>query len=238
LNHQSKIYTNKRDSVGIPWAGVCTILTLTLNDSTQNQDVLNGIEEISTIVGKYIAIEDVYVQSCEVSPGSESNVAFEKCIINVYSSVLLFQVKAALHFHRPTMARTASNIVKSVNWMELLLKIKKCDAECLAMASLAGTSNMTSGISSINENILDIQRKWKEIEDISAIVKKLEAGWEKKQKDIKAMIEWISDVQVGIEHERARASLGERYWNSGKWFLNGPDFRSWTAETRKSSRTS
>ncbi|KAN0120216.1 hypothetical protein V8E51_002424 [Hyaloscypha variabilis] len=220
--------------VGIPWAGVCAILTLILNDSTQHQDVLNGIEDISTIVGKYIAIEDVYVQSCEVSPGSESNIAFEKCITNVYSSVLLFQIKAALHFHKPAMARTVSNIVKSVDWTELLSKIKKCDAECLAMASMAGTSNTTSGISSINENILDIQQKWKEIEDIGAIVKKLEAGWEKKQKDIKAMIEWISEVQVGIEHERARASLGERYWNSGQWFLHSSEFRSWTASVHGS----
>jgi len=55
---------------------------------------------------------------------------------------------------------------------------------------------------------MDIQQKWKEIEDISAIVKKLEAGWEKKQKDIKAMIEWISEIQVGVENERARANLG------------------------------
>ena len=169
------------------------------------------------------------MQSCEVSPDSESNVAFEKCITNVYSSVLLFQAEAALHFHRPTMARTVSNVVKSVDWTELLSKIKKCDAECLAMASMAGMSNMTSEIGSINENILDIQQKWKEIEDIGAIVKNLEAGWEKKQKDIKAMIEWISEVQVGIEHERARDRLGERYWNSGQWFLHSLEFRSWTA---------
>ncbi|KFY54785.1 hypothetical protein V497_07443 [Pseudogymnoascus sp. VKM F-4516 (FW-969)] len=213
--------------VGIPWAGVCAVLTLVLNDSTQHQDALNGIEDISTIIGKYIAIEDIYVQSLEVNTYSESNAAFEKCIINVYSSVLLFQVKAALHFHRRTMARTVSNIVKSVDWTELLSSIRKCDAECLAMASMAGTSNLTSGISSVSENILDIQQKWKDIEDIGAIVKKLEAGWENKQKNIEAMIEWISEVQVGIEHERARTSLGERYWNSGQWFLHGADFMTW-----------
>jgi hypothetical protein len=215
--------------VGIPWAGVCTILTLILNDSTQHQDALNGLEDISTIIGKYIAIEDVFVQSYDLNPASESNAAFESCILKVYSSVLIFQVKAALHFHKSTMARTTSNIIKSVDWTELLSTVKKADAECLAMTSMTGISNMSSEISGISESLLDIQEKWKEIQDMSATIKKLEASWEKKAKDIKAMIEWISEVQVGIDHERARTNLGERYWNSGQWFLKGPEFSTWKA---------
>ncbi|KAE9375949.1 hypothetical protein N431DRAFT_404041 [Stipitochalara longipes BDJ] len=214
---------------GIPWAGVCTILTLILNDSTQHQDALNRLEDISTIVGNFIYIIDVYVQSYDLNPSSESNAAFEKCILNVYSNVLIFQMRAALHFQKSTMARTASNIVKSVDWTELLSTIKKCDAECLAMTSMTATLNMSSTISSINNNLVDIQEKWKEINDMNDTMKKLEASWEKKQKDIRKMIEWISEVQVGIDHERARTNLGERYWNSGQWFLNGPEFKTWKA---------
>jgi hypothetical protein len=59
---------------------------------------LDGLEDVSSLVAKYIAIENLYVQRCQLDPKSSSNTAFESSIIRVYSSVLRFQVEAALHF--------------------------------------------------------------------------------------------------------------------------------------------
>ena len=44
------------------------------------------------------------------------------------------------------------------------------------MTSMTVMSNMSSTISSINDNLLDIQEKWKEINDMNATLRKLEAS--------------------------------------------------------------
>lgn len=65
-----------------------------MSDSTQHHDVLDGLEGTSSIVAKYIAIEDVFVESVRIGSHSSSVTAFEGSIIMVYSSVLLFQVRS------------------------------------------------------------------------------------------------------------------------------------------------
>lgn len=188
---------------------------------------MDGLEEVSSIVAKYIAIEDVYVQSCQNNSNPESNASFETSIVKVYTNILLFQVKAALHFHRPTMARTVSNIVKSIDWSDLLSKIRKVDSGCVTMTSMAGTANIVTGISVMNDNLADIQQKWDEIRDISKSLARLQDDWEKKQTENARVIKWISEIQVGEDHERVRNKLGSRYWDAGQWFLSNPEFRHW-----------
>ncbi|TVY25039.1 Vegetative incompatibility protein HET-E-1 [Lachnellula hyalina] len=217
---------------GIPWAGVCAILTLILNDSTQHKAALDGLEDISSLVAKYIAIEDVYVQSHQVDPKAESNDAFEASIIKVYSSILRFQVEAALHFHRPTMARTVSNIVQSVDWTGLLSKVKESDAECVAFTSMAGLATLGSNLNGIGNSLVELRQRCKEIHDIGKALATLQEAWDSNRKGISQIVSWISDAQVGEDHERVRTKLGARYWDAGQWFLENPGFKVWKESNR------
>ncbi|TVY34358.1 Vegetative incompatibility protein HET-E-1 [Lachnellula subtilissima] len=217
---------------GIPWAGVCAILTLILNDSTQHKAALDGLEHISSLVAKYIAIEDVYVQSCRVDPKAESNDAFEASIIKVYSSILRFQVEAALHFHRPTMARTVSNVVQSVDWTELLSKVKESDAECVAFTSMTGMATLGSNLNGIGNSLIELRQRCEEIHDIGKALATLQEVWDANQKGISQIVSWISDAQVGEDHERVRTKLGARHWDAGQWFLENPGFKAWKGSKR------
>jgi N-terminal domain of NWD NACHT-NTPase len=158
------------------------------------------------------------VQSCTLDPRLESNAGFEASIIKVYSSILLFQVQAALYFHRSTMTRVVSNIVKLVEWRNLLSNIRKDDYNCVATASMIGIAHTGSFISDIHGSLLDMKQKCEEIHDISKVLHKFREDWEKKQTSNAGIVSWVSDVPVGEEHERVRAKLGARYWDAGQWF--------------------
>jgi len=123
-------------------------------------------------VAKYIAIEDVYVQSCALDPRLENNAGFEASIIKVYSSILLFQIQAALYFHRSTVTRVASNIVKLAEWKDLLSNIRKDDYDSVTMASVIGIAHMGSFISGIHGSLLEMKQKCEEIHDISKTLHK------------------------------------------------------------------
>ena len=183
-------------------------------------------------MAKYIAIEDVYVQSCQLDPKSSSNTAFEGSIIKVYSSILRFQVEAALHFHRPTMARTVSNIVQSVDWADLLSKVKQSDAECVALTSMTGMATLGSNLSGIGNSLVEIRQRSEEIQDISKTLAMLQESWDANQKGISQIVSWISDAQVGEDHERVRTKLGARHWDAGQWFLQNPGFKAWKSSNR------
>ncbi|KAH6670609.1 hypothetical protein B0J14DRAFT_99850 [Halenospora varia] len=213
--------------VGIPWAGVCAILTLVLNDTTQHQAALDSLEEVSSLIAKYIAIEDIYVQNHDLNAVSDLNTSFETAILKVYSEVLQFQVKAALHFHRPTMARTVSNIVKSNDWVGLLKTIKQYDSDCVAMTSVTGIANIDTGVHDINRKLVGMNQKLDDIHNMSKIFEKLQESWEKKYAENARVISWVSDAQVGEDHARVRAKLGASYFSAGQWFLETWEFQHW-----------
>ncbi|TVY88295.1 Vegetative incompatibility protein HET-E-1, partial [Lachnellula willkommii] len=214
---------------GIPWAGVCAILTVSVHSP---EAALDGLEEISSLVAKYIAIEDVFVQSCRVDPRAASNDAFEASILKVYSSILRFQVEAALHFHRPTVARTVSNVVQSVDWAELLSKVKESDAECVALTSMIGLASLGSNLSGIGNSLVELRQRSEEIHDIGKALATLQEAWDANQKGISQIVSWISDAQVGEDHKRVRTKLGARHWDAGQWFLENPGFKAWKGSNR------
>lgn len=139
---------------------------------------------------------------------SSFSTVFEASIIKVYSSVLDCQIRAALHFHRPTMARTASNIVKSVDWKTLLSEVKQNDTVCVDTTSVAGIVNVTSSISRINQNLSELGQRWEEILDMRRTFEKWQGVRDENQARIARTISWISDIQVGEDHERVRTKLG------------------------------
>ena len=203
-----------------------------MSDSTQHQAALDGLEEISSVIAKYIAIEDIYVQSYRDEPDSPRNDVFQTSILRVYSSVLLYQVKAALHFHRSTMARTVSNLLKSTDWNDLISTVKQTDLDCVALTSMTAAANMSSNIALVNKGIMRIDEKWSEISHIDETLDKLQKSFEDRQKVNADIMSWVSDIQVGDDHERVRTKLGSRYWATGQWFLHNSSFRLWRTSPR------
>ncbi|EPE33667.1 Ankyrin repeat-containing protein [Glarea lozoyensis ATCC 20868] len=217
---------------GIPWAGVCALLNLIMGDIIQHQAALDGIEEISSIIAKYLAVEDIYVQSLKDDPSSSTNTAFKESIIRVYSSILLYQVTAVMHFDQSTPTRTFSNITKSVDWAELISTVKQTDADCVALTSVTATTNMSSDISLINKGVLRLDEKWTEISHIVETLGTLQKGFEAKQSENARILSWISDIRVGDIHRQKRDKLGPRHWGSGQWLLSSESYKDWVADPR------
>jgi hypothetical protein len=130
------------------------------------------------------------------------------------------------------MARTASNIVKSIDWADLLSKVKQSDAECVALTSVTGMANLGSNINGIGNSHVEIRQRSEEIRDMSKTLATLQEAWDANQKEISQIISWISNAQVGEDHERVKTKLGARHWDAGQWFLQNREFKVWKSSNR------
>lgn len=93
-------------------------------------------------------------------------------------------------------------------------------------------TNVTSGIGDINNTLIELDRKWGDMKNISNVLEKLQMELDKEQKTNGGIISWISDIQVGEDHVWVRAKLGARYWNAGHWLLLSSAFKIWRAFPR------
>lgn len=79
----------------------------------------------------------------------------------------------------------------------------------------------------IGIGLVELQKRSEEVHEMAKIFDMLQKDRDEKQKKIAVVIAWISDVQVGEDHERVRAKLGARHWDAGQWFLKNRDFIEW-----------
>ena len=74
---------------GLPWAGICALLPLLINDSKQRSLAIDGLEYIAKIIRRYAQIERLYL---EHDP-SRVKADLETNIIMIYRLILEFEAK-------------------------------------------------------------------------------------------------------------------------------------------------
>ncbi|MCJ1243178.1 hypothetical protein MMC30_000375 [Trapelia coarctata] len=111
---------------GLPFAGVCVLLPLILNDSEQHTAALDGLEDVTKLISRYNAVEQAYLKRETASLKDE----IEVVVIQLYTRILEFQAKAACYFDRSTPSRILLNILKADDWAGLLKQIEKLDTQC------------------------------------------------------------------------------------------------------------
>lgn len=111
---------------GIPWAGVCMLLPLLVNDSKQRTAAIDGLETITQITHRYASVEKIYFGGDEEALKDD----LRETIVKLYKGILEYQGRAVCQFQRRTALHLARNIVTIDDWSSIIDAIKSADKAC------------------------------------------------------------------------------------------------------------
>ncbi|KAJ5725594.1 uncharacterized protein N7483_006951 [Penicillium malachiteum] len=226
--------------VGLPWAGICVLLPLLVNDTTQRDDALAGLKTISELVRRFTEVERLYLKD-EQETTSQS---LERSIVNLYRQVLEYEARAACQFNRNTALQIARSIITADNWKSILDKIKMAEADCEKVMRLLDAKDQRSRFHSLESTIEAQNRR---VEDILTDLSR----WDKMQEEILAETKGIKKQAEEFRHSDTERQVLEllrttdyamlkdrnpaRVPNTCQWFLQHQDFLDWKDITKQKS---
>ncbi|KAH0557050.1 hypothetical protein GP486_005162, partial [Trichoglossum hirsutum] len=214
----------------LPWAGIRFFLQIAVNVSQIFVAVLEGMEQIANLTGRYAIIEYLYRHR-----SSKAIDLLKQSIIKVYVVVLEYLAEAKRYFERNTLKRVLKNIAQTPEsgFGMLLKKITDEQVNVDRHANLVGAEQLEWMQGDLRENnkllgeiLLDFSRPINRMRDqISDLHDNLEKS---KRKEV---LDWLSAVPYSKHHKNTQK---DRLKGSGSWLLGRAEFREW----RKSSASS
>ncbi|KAJ5738870.1 hypothetical protein N7493_002025 [Penicillium malachiteum] len=225
---------------GLPWAGICVLLPLLVNDTTQRDDALAGLKTISELVRRFTEVERLYLKDKQ-EPTSQS---LEKSIVNLYRHVLEYEARAACQFNRNTALQIARSIVTADKWKSIVDKIKVAETDCEKCMRLLDTKDQRSRFHSL-ESTMEAQNH--RVEDLLRDLSR----WDKMQEEILAETKGIKKQAEEFRHSDTERQVLEllrttdyamfkdrnpaRVPNTCEWLLHHQDFLDWKDSTKQNS---
>ena len=206
---------------GLPWAGVCLLMQLVLNDSSQYSNTLSDAEEIALIISRYKQVEAIYLER----NGLKLQLDFEKQLVNLYKLILKHQLALAIYYQRNTMLRLLRSVPKLDDKSDLVNVIRKADKECQAFQQLFDSEDAALR----NENISDLFNQ--HVKLLEKMINELQNNDAKNT----AILQWISSSLFDEPHNRNRNKLKDGgYLESGQWLFQNTNFQMWNSATANS----
>lgn len=121
---------NTDPHAGLAWAGICIFLPLLCGPVEQEKAIAEGIDEICSILYRFVVLERLYAGS-ETDPALSKLADIEK--IRAYfessagqklSGVIEFQARVACYCNRRSSGRYIRDVLKSDDWVDLMKQIK------------------------------------------------------------------------------------------------------------------
>lgn len=120
---------------GLPWAGICFLMQLTLGDIDQYSAMVSAAEEVSVLINRYKHVEYVCQRRQDVGLRED----FEKLLVKLYTHILKFQVSAACYYRHNTLTRFLRAPAKMDDVSGVLNDIWGLDAACRALGEVFDT---------------------------------------------------------------------------------------------------
>jgi N-terminal domain of NWD NACHT-NTPase len=199
--------------VSLPWSMVTILIDLVLKDFEATKEAIDGIKEITSILASYNLAENEYL------PRKETNSIFSKEVMGLYVSIFKYQASVSIYFTKSTFARLRSNIIaEKHSWQQALNEVKnERDKTYISLQSLGTHITLL---------------KLKKLEDMTqSILQSMNDSLQQARAQTlnrQQVVEWISPINVFLDHLDVRQSLGGDYSNTGHWLLNdNVEFRDW-----------
>ncbi len=141
----------------LAWAGVCMLLPLLINPSTQQKALVEGLDYISGLVVRFTTIERLYRQQAQ-EPKSlldqenfeELHRSFEAQLTKLYSQILGYQAQVVCQMRRSTFIRNGRDIFKLDDWSTLLENIKKAEAACTGISQVVSSEKLEATLAELS----------------------------------------------------------------------------------------
>jgi hypothetical protein len=199
---------------GLPWAGVCFLLPLATGLSTQEEAAKVGLERVTQIIGQHATFFDVCFQFHDKSTSLPDEVG--NLIIDLYSSILEYEVVAACFFQKTTLKRYGRAVPRIDDFKGLLEQIKSKESA-------------TQRALRQHKDLVDRKMMIEILNYTGRILGTLEDESGKKYR----MLSWLSDIKYGQDHDNAQEKLGRSYLESGQWLFQSKEYRCWQSTSSR-----
>ena len=181
---------------------------------------MDNVESVAQTIRRYETIECIYLP---VTRRLDDPLLrdFQDAVVLLYTKILSFQAKAAMYFDQATIRRVAGNIAKLRDWPSLEKEIKSQDENCMKLRSQIVSAEQSRGIQNLESAMEKMTTKFD----------KLLKDADYRQSEKANILDWLSTNRGDSDHEVVRMKLGSRYWRSGRWLLQHPDYASWRTRT-------
>ena len=152
---------------------------------------------------------------------SPLRIELHDAVVLLYTKILSFQAKAALYFDHTTIRRVAGNVAKLRDWPSLEKEIKSQDEYCTKLCSQIDCAEQSRGMQNLESAMRTMTTQFVEL------LRDADRGESEKAN----ILDWLSTNRGDSDHEDVRRKLGTRYWESGQWLLQHPNYVFWRTRT-------
>ncbi|KAI9853440.1 MAG: hypothetical protein M1813_002224, partial [Trichoglossum hirsutum] len=221
---------------GLPWAGVCMLLTLVANDSKQRAVAIDGLEYVSDLVRRYAEIEHIYLQG----EGHIIRGELEAAVTKLYCQVLEYEARAACQFNRNALLQIARNIVEADSWEDILGSIKGSAAACDELMRIIDAEDQRAGMARLESALDEQNSRVAELLSVSRIQdEQLLAEIRDMRKDQRDLFETKEETDClkslrTTAYEETMHNNPDRVPGTCEWFLRHPKYCEWLDEPSSS----
>ena len=220
----------------LPWAGLRFILQVAIGDIVRFDFVVKGMESIARMIGRYAIFEDVYLRRT-----SKATTELENALIQLYSTILLYQSKAKSFFDQSSPKRILGSVFVTEDEFESLARRMESEQSnvdhCAAILDAENQNDISNSLEALSisqyekhRGLMDLLRTidgpiLRMSSQLNGIEDRLDRS---KRFDI---LRWIS-AQPYLEHhdQISKKALA----GTGKWLLEDPLYEKWHKESTSS----
>ncbi|QKD57200.2 uncharacterized protein FOBCDRAFT_251804 [Fusarium oxysporum Fo47] len=214
----------------IAWVGVCFALEIFMNPLTQASSNRQGIAYVLSRMDWYWNLSRLLLDENITEAHSQGlRGELEKVITDLYSKLLLFQMKSVCYYHRGRLLGFARDLIKLDNWDGELSAIQAAEAAVQTDSAQYNTLSIRNRLGEIAETAKSQNVK---LDSISSAIRE-QTRQQERIHETSADNTCLADLRLTDprdDRKRIEETKGGLLKDSYRWILGNTDFQRWRSD--------
>lgn len=211
----------------IAWVGVCFALEIMMNPLTQASSNRRGIAYVLSRMDWYWNLSSLLLDENITEAHSQAlRGELEKVVIDLYSRLLLFQMKSVCYYHRSRLSVFARDLIKLNNWDGELSDIQAAEAALQANSAQYNTLSIRNRLGEIAETARSQNVK---LDSISSAIRE-QTRQQERIHETSADNTCLAELRLTDprdDRRRIEETKGGLLKDSYRWVLENTGFQRW-----------
>ena len=194
-----------------------------INDCQQRKTATQGLSYIAVLICRFAEIEKLYLRDKRCT----DTTALASETINLYRSILEFQIRVICQLDRNTAHQYARNVINADGWEKQIDQIMLFEAACEKCRVLLDTKERQQGMERLECRLRELGC---EVHTILSELKSLRSDQEcRNMSPLES--DCLSTLRT-LDYESDKSRIANRVANTCEWFLSHDKYKIWLDETR------
>jgi len=200
--------------VSLPWSSITALLPLMMNEFSEHQGAVDGLETVTKLLFCYRMAEESFLQHAEFQE------PYKKSVFDLYQKILEYQALAVAYFGKSTLRRLGRNSLGSTEWQDMPQTIRGLDDHVRRSLTFMNFKVQAHHFGTLGE-FMERQEE---------LLRKTFQATLARRDGVDQVLDWISSIPAERDHADVRDKLGEAHFTSGHWFLSDETVGLWMAQ--------